>query len=227
MFMFNFFRKDKIDSKLIHKKEFIVIDTELTGLDERNDSIISIGAITMRERSILIGDIFYRVLNPSSNLKNETVLIHKLTSTELEKCPDTKLILREFVDFIKDRTIVGHFIDIDIKFLKKELKKHLNIKFNPEAIDTYIVFNWLIEREVIDKKFKGAKTLPEIAEAFNIKVEMTHEALYDAFITAQIFQREIAMIQKIHSSWYDFLRKIGKPHVSGYMFGQYEKNYQF
>lgn len=227
MFMFNFFKKNKIEPKLLRKKEFVLLDTELTGLSERNDSIISIGAIIMKERSILIGDIFYRVLNPHCKPKDETVLIHSLTSTELEKSPDIKLILKEFLDFLKDRTVVGHFIDIDIKFLKKEFKKWLNIEFNPEAIDTYIVFKWLLERGLIPKKFKEAKTLPEIAEAFEIKIDTIHDALYDAFITAQIFQREIALFQKLSPSWFDFIRKIGKPHVSGYMFGQYEKTYQF
>ncbi|MCS7164134.1 MAG: 3'-5' exonuclease, partial [Thermodesulfovibrio sp.] len=101
--MFNFFKKNKIEPKLLKKKEFVVLDTELTGLSERNDSIISIGAIIMKERSILIGDIFYRVLNPHCKPKDETVLIHRLTSTELEKSPDIKLILKEFLDFLKDR----------------------------------------------------------------------------------------------------------------------------
>lgn len=221
--MFNFFKKTKIDSKLLKRREFVVLDTELTGLIEKHDSIISIGAIKMKERSILIGDIYYRVLNPHCKPKNETVLIHKLTSTELEQSPDIKLILREFFDFIKNITVVGHFIDIDIKFLRKEFKKYLNIEFNPEAIDTYIVFYWLLERGLISKKFRGAKSLAEIAEAFGIKMDTIHDALYDAFITAQIFQREIALFQQISSSWFDFIKKIGKPHVSGYMFGQYEK----
>ncbi|GAQ95185.1 DNA polymerase-3 subunit epsilon [Thermodesulfovibrio aggregans] len=227
VYMFRFFRKNKVESKILHQKEFVVVDTELTGLNEKEDSIISIGAILMRERSILVGDIFYRILNPQSKLKGESVLIHELTSTELEKCPDTKPILREFLDFVKNRPVVGHFIEIDLNFLKRQIKKSLNIKFEPEAIDTYIIFKWLIERGLISEKFKGAKSLSEIAEAFNIKVDSLHDSLSDAFITAQIFQREIALIQKIQLSWFDFIKKIGKPHVSGYMFGQYEKNYQF
>ncbi len=226
-FMFSFFRKNKVESKILNQKEFIVVDTELTGLNEKDDSIISIGAILMRERSILLGEIFYRFLNPQSKLKGDSVLIHELTSTELEKCPDTKPILREFLDFVKNRPLVGHFIEIDLKFLKKHIKKSLNIIFEPEAIDTYIIFRWLIERGLLSEKHKGAKSLSEIAEAFDIRVESLHESLSDAFITAQIFQREIALIQRIQPSWFDFLKKIGKPNVSEYMFGQHEKNYQF
>lgn len=225
--MFSFFRKRKIDSELNYKREFVVLDTELTGLNEKKDSILSIGAILMKERSILLGDIFYRVLNPQCKPRNETVLIHELTSSDIEKCPDIASILREFLSFLKNRTIVGHFLDIDIRFLRNEIKKWLNINFNPDAIDTYIIFNWLIERGLVSKKHKNAKSLPEIAEVFEIKVEKVHDALYDAFVTAQIFQREIALFQSISPSWFDYIKKIGKPNVSGYMFGQYEKHYQF
>lgn len=225
--MFNFFRKRKIESNLNYKREFVVLDTELTGLNEKKDSILSIGAISMKERSILLGDIFYRILNPHCKPRNETVLIHELTSSEIEQCPDSASILKEFLAFLKNRTIVGHFVDIDIRFLKNEIKKWLNINFNPEAIDTYIIFNWLIERGLVSKKYKNAKTLPEIAEVFDIKVEKVHDALYDAFVTAQIFQREIVLFQNISPSWFDYIKKIGRPNISGYMFGQYEKNYQF
>ncbi len=225
--MFKFFRKRELSSEIINKREFIVVDTELTGLDEKTDTIISIGAILMREKSISMGEIFYRVLNPQCKPKEESVLIHELTPTELERCPDIKNILREFLSFINSRTIVGHFVDIDLRFLKRAIKKILHMDFNPEAIDTFIIFNWLMERGLINRKHKGAKTLAEIAEVFNIKVESLHDALYDAFITAQIFQREISLIQSINSGWFDFLKKIGKPHVSGYMFGHYDKTYQF
>ncbi len=180
----------------------------------------------MREKSISMGEIFYRVLNPWCMPKDESVLIHELTPSELERCPDIKNILREFLSFIKRRTIVGHYIDIDLRFLRRAIKNLLNIDFNPEAVDTFIIFNWLIERGLIPKEHKGPKTLSEIAEVFGIKVESIHNALYDAFITAQIFQREITLIQSISSSWFDFLKKIGKPHVSGYMFGHYDKTYQ-
>lgn len=225
--MFNFLRKKRIESTIFQKREFVVLDTELTGLNKKEDHIVSIGAIIMKERRISLGDIFYRVLNPQCKLKRESVLIHELTSSELEKCPKIKPILMEFLNFIKDRPVVGHFIEIDLKFLRREMKNNLKIKFEPVAIDTYIVFNWLIERGLISNKFREATSLTQIAEAFDIRVENLHDALYDAFITAQIFQREIALIQSVQLSWFDFMKKIGRPNISGYMFGQYEKNYQF
>lgn len=225
--MFNFFKRKNLDSKRFTKKEFVVIDTELTGLNEKTDSIVSIGAISMKEKSIVIGDIFYRIVNPSCKPKNESILIHELTSSDIENCPDIKLILNEFLKFLKNRTVVGHFIDIDLRFLKKEIKRWLKIDFRPDALDTYIIFNWLIDRGLVSNKYKGAKTLIEISDAFDIKVDLIHNALNDAFITAQIFQREIALIHSVNTSWFDFIKKIGKPHVSGYMIGQYEKIYQF
>ncbi len=213
--MLRFFKKETREEEAV-AKEFVVVDTELTGLDERTDSIVSIGAILMKEKSIMLGEVFYRILNPGCKPKNDTILVHKLTPQEIEKCPDIKNILKEFLTFLKNRIIVGHYIDIDLRFLKKEIKKWLKIDFNPFSVDTYIIFNWLIERGRISSKYKSAKTLIDIANIFNIKVELIHDALYDAFITAQVFQREIAIIQSISQSWFDLVRKIGEPGLHRY-----------
>ncbi len=213
--MFRFLKKGVREEEAI-AKEFVVVDTELTGLDERTDSIISIGAILMKEKSIMMGEIFYRVLNPGCKPKDDTILVHKLTPAEIEGCPDIKNILKEFLAFLKNRIIVGHYIDIDLRFLKKEVRKWLKIDFNPRSIDTYIIFNWLIERGLIPGKYKNAKTLADIADIFNIEVGLIHDALYDAFITAQIFQREIAIIQSISQSWFDLVKKIGEPGLHRY-----------
>ncbi len=224
--MFSFFKKEKIEDEIAKRKEFVVVDTELTGLDEKKDGILSIGAIRMEDKRILLGEVFYRLLNPQCEAQKSTVLVHGITASEIKNSPHVCPILKEFLDFAGNRTVVGHFVEIDIRFLRKEIKKWLKIYFNPTAIDTYIIFNWLVERGIIPKKYKGIKSLPDIAEAFNIKVERLHDALYDSFVTAQIFQRQISLIQPLNLRWHDFLKKIGSPHVSGYMFGHHERTYQ-
>ena len=42
----------------------VVVDTELTGLDEKKDSIVSIGAVRMTGGRIELGDMFYRLVSP-------------------------------------------------------------------------------------------------------------------------------------------------------------------
>jgi DNA polymerase III epsilon subunit-like protein len=51
---------------LLFDEKYVVLDTELTGLDEKKDSIVSIGAVRMHGGSIALGDTFYRLLKPET-----------------------------------------------------------------------------------------------------------------------------------------------------------------
>ena len=65
--LFNRKKKHAVDtSRLIRDTRFVVADTELTGLDEKKDSIVSIGAVRMVGGSINLGDQFYRLVSPKS-----------------------------------------------------------------------------------------------------------------------------------------------------------------
>ena len=51
-------------SMAVEKARYLVIDTELTGLDEKKDSIVSIGAVRMEGGRIGMGDSSCRLINP-------------------------------------------------------------------------------------------------------------------------------------------------------------------
>lgn len=51
--------------KSIKELNYVVVDTELTGLNERRDSIISIGAIKMHGGRIDMGNTFYKLVKPN------------------------------------------------------------------------------------------------------------------------------------------------------------------
>ena len=47
----------------IGEANYVVVDTELTGLNPRSDSIISIGAMKMLGSRIDLGNAFYRLIS--------------------------------------------------------------------------------------------------------------------------------------------------------------------
>ena len=55
---------------------YVVIDSELTGLNPKKDSIISIGALKMSGTMIKIGETFYEIVSPSTEFTAESVVVH-------------------------------------------------------------------------------------------------------------------------------------------------------
>lgn len=200
--MRRFFKKVK-EKKIISKQpigetDFVVVDTELTGLNTFMDNIIAIGAIRMKGRTIKIGDIFYRTVSPSTKkFRKESIMIHEITPSELEKCPEITPILREFIKFFSDSILIGHCVDIDLAFLKREIKSNLGEAFDPFALDTLLIYKWLIKRQILPPEYANKNSLEDIALSLNIEARELHDALSDAFITAQIFQKLLSYLGEL------------------------------
>ena len=76
---------------------FTVLDTELTGLDERRDDIVSIGALHMQGARIELGNAFQELVNPKAVLDGRTVVIHGITPSQLEAMPSIEGVLAGFM----------------------------------------------------------------------------------------------------------------------------------
>ncbi len=193
---------------------FVVLDTELTGLDQRRDSLISIGALRMQGSKIEMGTYFDRMMNPERALNPKSIVVHGVTPSEVELEPSLKPILAEFLSYCKDAVLVGHCIDVDLFYLNKEMRKLHGKELENPAIDTYSLYEWLIRRGVLqpNNASGGASTaLFAIAADLGIPVAAAHNALSDAFTTAQVFQRFLVMVQREGITTIGDLLRVGDP----------------
>lgn len=186
--------KTRLDTGItLDEADFTVFDTELTGLDFKKDSIISIGAIQMRGSKIYPHRTFYRLVRPSSELKHQGVLVHEITHSELEDADEAADVLSDFLDFAGDSILVGHFVFIDVNFVTRAMKKIFGTALQAPAVDTSALHDWLHENDsVFARHHRGMTTKSDLfsmARKYGITVEKAHNAFYDAYITAQLFQR--------------------------------------
>jgi DNA polymerase-3 subunit epsilon len=198
MMLFNWFKKDKksypefwqnylacfadkADKKLL--KRFVVFDTETTGLDARNDLILSIGAVAICGNSIVVND-FLELFVEQNNYKIESVPIHGILKGGKERKLSENETVIQFLDFIKDATLVGHHVRFDIRMVNAALRRMGLGKLKNRIVDTDLMY----------QKFKGLQedqhaSLDELCEVFKIQKSDRHTATGDAFITALIFLR--------------------------------------
>jgi len=181
----------------ITSQKYVVVDTELTGLDENKDSIVSIGAVRMDGRRIEIGSAFHKLIKPRSSMTSESVLIHGITPSEVEKKPSIEGIIKEFLNFCGMDIIIGHFVSIDMSFINKEVRRFLGSIMQNSVLDTSLVYAYLKKkypRRDLFVSYPGEIELYELAKRFGIPFNGAHDALIDAFITAQLFQRFIPLL---------------------------------
>ena len=127
----------------IESVDYVVLDTELTGLNPRKDSIVSIGAVRMKGGRIDLGNIFYRLINPSSVMKHKSIVIHGITPSEVAEKPPIEGVMSEFIDFCRDDVIVGHFISLDMDFINREARRIYGAPLKNHVVDTCSIHEWI------------------------------------------------------------------------------------
>lgn len=177
--------------------DYVVLDTELTGLDKKQDSIVSFGAVKMGGGSIRLGETFYRLVKPRSKMNHKSVVIHEITPSEVDRKPSIETVLPEFLTFCGTAVLVGHFLSIDLHFISREMKRILKASLLNPVLDTWKIVEWLRWNSSASSAHSfSAKDfeLYEIARTQGIPVQGAHNALMDAFMTAQVFQRLIPQL---------------------------------
>ena len=197
---------------------YVVVDTELTGLDERKDSIVSIGAVKMVGGRIEMGSSFYRLVHPERKLTAESIVIHGITPSDVEMKPDIAATLAEFLEYCGDSILVGHCLCIDLSFINREMKRLYGINLQNPAIDTFSLYQWMKGRLSGHRLFSAPLRdfrLYEMAECFGVPVHEAHNALMDAYITAQLFQRFIPLLNEGGINTIGALLRAGDPFKGG------------
>lgn len=176
---------------------YTIVDTELTSLDSRSNRILSIGAVSMAGRKILVGKQFYRVVNPGIDVPAETVLVHGLRPVDVVEGEPPDKAVAEFMEFASGTVLVGHFLANDLAAMRKELPDRKALA-NP-AIDTARVHRWLEQRRHGYREDRGHEVekldLVSLARHYGFEIRDLHHALYDAFLTAQLWQRLMAELE--------------------------------
>ncbi|MGE5112037.1 MAG: PolC-type DNA polymerase III [Acidobacteriaceae bacterium] len=177
---------------------FVVLDTELTSLDQRTNRLLSVGALAMEGNKIKLGEQFYRVVNPGVEIPVESILVHGLRPADVAKGDTTESVLRELRQFLRDSVMVGHFVGIDWTVLVKELRGTGETLRNP-VIDTAAAHRWLEQHEHHLRGLDELQTrcdLASLAQEYGLEMRDAHHALYDAYITAQLWQKLLVRLQR-------------------------------
>ena len=94
---------------------FVVIDTETTGLSASKDAIVEVSAVKF-ERYIPVA-VFESFVNPHRSIPEAASKVNHITDDMVSDAPDFSQIRADLVSFIGSSPIIGHNLDFDLKFL--------------------------------------------------------------------------------------------------------------
>jgi DNA polymerase-3 subunit epsilon len=165
--------------------EYVVFDTETTGLNPKKDDIISIGAVKIKDNKILTSQTFEMFIQNSCSISSESKKIHGIREVDLLNAKTTLEVIPEFLKFIGSRPLVGYYLEFDIAMINKYVKPLLGIKLPNKQIEVSEIYYdqkiGFIPQGNIDLKFDT------ILKDCGVPNMGAHNAVNDAIMTAMIY----------------------------------------
>ncbi|MDX5338733.1 MAG: 3'-5' exonuclease [Cyclobacteriaceae bacterium] len=181
--------------RTLDQLEFVVLDTETTGFDLEKDHVLSFGALKIKNRKIRVSESLE--LYPFSDRSvSSTVAIHGI----LEK--ENRVTLEDFseklLEFIGNGILVGHHVGYDLEMLLRILRQFGLNRFPNPVLDTMTFAIRLDHGPLADfsQIQKEPYSLDKLCQRFEVKLDDRHTAGGDAFLTAQILQKLLAIAEK-------------------------------
>jgi len=163
----------------------ISVDLELTGLDKECDGIIAIGWTLIDQGRIRIGTNHRLLINPGQTV-GSSAAIHELLDNEVAQGEELAVGLEALFDAASGRVWILHHAGLDIGFLKKACESWAG------AIPGFIVLDTMrIEHRLRMRREQPVKSgdlqLGRIRSVYGLPGYTAHDALLDAFATAELF----------------------------------------
>jgi ATP-dependent DNA helicase DinG len=165
--------------------DFVALDFETTGLDQRRDRITEIGAVVFVNGQPTRS--FSHLVNPGIPIPPVITDLTGIKDADVAAAPPLSALMPRLLEFIGHLPICGHQIDFDIGFINEELKRSNAEKIFNQALDTALIARLLLPEMT-------AYNLGTVAAHLGITLTHAHRALDDARASGHV---AVALLPKI------------------------------
>ncbi len=157
--------------------EYVVFDTETTGLSAVYDSVIELAAVKMKHGEVIAE--FEEFIDPVHPLSDTTINLTSITDEMVRGANTEEAAFAKFKEFYAGTILVGHNVTFDVGFLNAGYTRHQMGQIDVPVIDT------LELARMLHPEFKNHK-LDSLAKRFKVSLEHHHRANADAESTGRL-----------------------------------------
>lgn len=165
---------------------WVVLDCESSGLDPERDRLLSLGAVAVREGRIYHADSFGAVLRQAEASDAPNILVHGIGGDAQRAGRDPGEALAEFRRYADDSPAVAFHAAFDRALLRCAMPG-----WKPRWLDLAQLAPALFPVHA-----KSCKSLDDWLAAFAIQHPERHDALADAYATAQLLLVALAEAER-------------------------------
>lgn len=180
-----------IEDCVLKDLDFVVFDTETTGLMPSKDEIVQIGAVRVVNGRIVPGETVDQLVNPGRAIPPASTKVHGVSDEMVADAPDAPTAVTQFHAFARGAVIVAHNAPFDMAFLERHGKMS-GLGWDHPILDTVLLSAVLFGTN-------ERHTLDALCERLDITIppELRHTALGDAQATAEALCKMLPILSSM------------------------------
>jgi len=179
--------KENVPCVPINETEFSVLDVETTGLSSRENHVIEIGIVKVK--NLKIAGKFQSFVNPGCKIPYFITQFTGITNEDIADAPFFSELADKIEKVIGDSVISAHNLSFDDSFLKYEF-----FRTGREPLSNHKICTLKIARRLYPSL--KSKSLSSITQYLRLKNSNAHRALADAEVTALALIKMIKKLKK-------------------------------
>jgi DNA polymerase III subunit epsilon len=180
------------------RARWVAIDCETSGLDAARDRLLSVGAVAVRAGRIELASAFHSLVKQDAVSASSNILIHGIGGDAQRAGRQAPEVIHDLARYVGDDVPVGFHAPFDEQVLRRHAFRARQ--------------RWVDLATLAPVLFPGrkARLLDEWLAQFGIPAHGRHDALGDAFATAQLLLVALAEAQRQRIVTVEELRGAGR-----------------
>ena len=170
-----------LSAQPLAEQRFVVVDLETSGLNTLKDKILSIGAVTIENSAIALGDQFSCTLRRVNHAVSESVLIHQIPPSEVAAGVRAEKALLGFMEYVGGSPLLAFHASFDQRMLVREMNDAFAYHLRHPFYDVAEIAQLLCPEH--NMRNPG---LDDWVSFFGLQVLQRHNASADAMVTAEL-----------------------------------------
>ncbi len=171
--------------------DYLAVDLETTGLNPRQDAILSVGYVALQGVEIDLASARHHLVCVDRAIPEASAVIHQITDDQAASGKPLPEVLAELLAALAGRVLIAHHAAIELGFLSAACKRLWGQGMVARVIDTQLLARRTLERRQLPYKPADLR-LHALASRYNLPRHSAHNALSDALAAAELFLAQAA-----------------------------------
>ena len=174
----------------IMNSDILAVDFETTGLNAKQDNILSIGYVELAGSKIRLDSCYHQIVAAHCELEDDNVTIHNITDKEKASGRPLASVVEDLLAALAGKTMLVHYAQIEKTFLEQACIKLYGMAPIFPVIDTLALAKKRHDR--CSQAYAPSRLhLSNLREEYGLPRYSAHNALNDAIATAELFMAKV------------------------------------